>query len=113
MWTTTWKIEKKSLSPRNIHSKKNVTKHVVCCKEEYGYIESDMLLRGISNEEKETMINYYEYANNPSKYWNKYCKQYHAFELIVFKQHAAETWDDVVDFLKDNQQLQKMYSKNL
>ena len=75
--------------------------------------ENDMLLTDIPREDKSKLIDYYEYANNPSPHVDKYYTQYHAFELVVFKKHAAETWDAIVDFFKDNQQLSKRYSKNL
>ena len=75
--------------------------------------ENDMLLTEIPREDKTKLIDYYEYANNPSPNWDKYYTQYHAFEVIVFKKHAAETWDAIVAFFKDNQQLLKRYSKNL
>ena len=75
--------------------------------------ENDMLLTEIPREDKTKLVEYYEYANNPSPHWDKYYTQYHAFEVIVFKKHAAETWDAIVDFFKDNHQLSKRYSKNL
>ena len=75
--------------------------------------ENDMLLAEIPREDKTRLIDYYEYANNPSPHWDRYYTQYHAFEVIVFKKHAAETWDAIVDFFKDNHQLSKRYSKNL
>ena len=75
--------------------------------------ENDMLLAEIPREDKTRLVDYYEYANNPSPHWDKYYTQYHAFEVIVFKKHAAETWDAIVDFFKDNHQLSKRYSKNL
>ena len=75
--------------------------------------ENDMLLTEIPREDKTKLIDYYEYANNPSPNWDKYYTQYHAFEVIVFKKHAAETWDAIVAFFKDNHQLSKRYSKNL
>ena len=75
--------------------------------------ENDMLLTEIPREDKTKLVDYYEYANNPSPHWDKYYTQYHAFEVIVFKKHAAETWDAIVDFFKDNHQLSKRYSKNL
>ena len=75
--------------------------------------ENDMLLAEIPREDKTKLVDYYEYANNPSPHWDKYYTQYHAFEVIVFKKHAAETWDAIVDFFKDNHQLSKRYSKNL
>ena len=75
--------------------------------------ENDMLLTEIPLEDKSKIIDYYEYSNNPSAHWDKYYTQYHAFEVIVFKKHAAETWDAIVDFFKDNHQLSKRYSKNL
>ena len=75
--------------------------------------ENDMLLTEIPHEDKTKLVEYYEYANNPSPHWDKYYTQYHAFEVIVFKKHAAETWDAIVDFFKDNHQLSKRYSKNL
>ena len=75
--------------------------------------ENDMLLAEIPREDKTRLVDYYEYANNPSPHWDKYYTQYHAFEVIVFKKHAAETWDAIVDFFKDNHQLSKQYSKNL
>ena len=75
--------------------------------------ENDMLLTEIPREDKTKLVDYYEYTNNPSPHWEKYYTQYHAFEVIVFKKHAAETWDAIVDFFKDNHQLSKRYSKNL
>ena len=75
--------------------------------------ENDMLLTEIPREDKTKLVDYYEYANNPSPHWDKYYTQYHAFEVIVFKKHATETWDAIVDFFKDNHQLSKRYSKNL
>ena len=75
--------------------------------------ENDMLLAEIPREDKTRLVDYYEYANNPSPHWDRYYTQYHAFEVIVFKKHAAETWDAIVDFFKDNHQLSKRYSKNL
>ena len=75
--------------------------------------ENDMLPTEIPPEDKKKIIDYYEYANNPSPHWDKYYTQYHTFELIVFKKHAAETWDVIVDFFKNNQQLSKRYSKSL
>ena len=75
--------------------------------------ENDMLLTEIPREDKTRLVDYYEYANNPSPHWDRYYTQYHAFEVIVFKKHAAETWDAIVDFFKDNHQLSKRYSKNL
>ena len=72
-----------------------------------------MLLTEIPREDKTKLIDYYEYANNPSPHWDKYYTQYHAFEVIVFKKHAADTWDAIVEFFKDNHQLSKRYSKNL
>ena len=75
--------------------------------------ENDMLLTEIPREDKTKLVDYYEYANNPSPHWEKYYTQYHAFEVIVFKKHAAETWDAIVDFFKDNHQWSKRYSKNL
>ena len=75
--------------------------------------ENDMLLKEIPNEDKRKIIDYYEYANNLSPHWDKYYTQSHAFELIVFKKHVAETWDAIVDFFKNNHQLSKRYSKNL
>ena len=75
--------------------------------------ENDMLLTEIPREDKRKLIDYYEYANNPSPHVDKYYTQYHAFELVVFKKHAAETWDAIVKFFKDSQQLSKRYSKNL
>ena len=76
-------------------------------------VENDMLLTGVSYEEKQKLVDYYEYANNPSAYRDKYYTQYHAFELSVFKKHAVERWDAIVEFVKNNQQLQKRYSKSL
>ena len=75
--------------------------------------ENDMLLRKIPREDKSKLIDYYEYANNPSPHVDKYYTQYHAFELVVFKKHAADTWDAIVKFFKDTQTLSKRYSKNL
>ena len=75
--------------------------------------ENDMLLTEIPREDRTKLIDYYEYANNPSPHWDKYYTQYHAFEVIVFKKHAADTWDAIVEFFKDNHQLSKRYSKNL
>ena len=75
--------------------------------------ENDMLLAEIPHEDKTRLVDYYEYANNPSPHWDRYYTQYHAFEVIVFKKHAVETWDAIVDFFKDNHQLSKRYSKNL
>ena len=75
--------------------------------------ENDMLLTEIPREDKTKLVDYYEYANNPSPHWDKYYTQYHAFEVIVFKKHAADTWDAIVEFFKDNHQLSKRYSKNL
>ena len=75
--------------------------------------ENDMLLTEIPREDKTKLVDYYEYANNPSPHWDRYYTQYHAFEVIVFKKHAAETWDAIVDFFKDNHHLSKRYSKNL
>ena len=75
--------------------------------------ENDMLLAEIPREDKTRLVDYYEYANNPSPHWDRYYTQYRAFEVIVFKKHAAETWDAIVDFFKDNHQLSKRYSKNL
>ena len=75
--------------------------------------ENDMLLTNIPREDKSMLIDYYEYANNPSPHVDKYYTQYHAFELVVFKKHAAETWDAIVKFFKDTQTLSKRYSKNL
>ena len=75
--------------------------------------ENDMLLAEIPREDRTRLVDYYEYANNPSPHWDRYYTQYHAFEVIVFKKHAAETWDAIVDFFKDNHQLSKRYSKNL
>ena len=72
-----------------------------------------MLLTKIPLEDKGKLIDYYEYANNPSPYVDKYYIQYHAFELVVFKKHAAETWDAIVKFFKNTQTLSKRYSKNL
>ena len=72
-----------------------------------------MLLTEILCEDKSKIIEYYEYANNPSPHWDKYYTLYHAFELIVFTKHAAEKWDAIVEFFKTNQQLSKRYSKNL
>ena len=69
--------------------------------------ENDMLLTEIQREDKTKLVDYYEYANNPSPHWDKYYTQYHAFEVIVFKKHAVETWDAIVDFFKDNHQLSK------
>ena len=75
--------------------------------------ENDMLLTKIPLEDKGKLIDYYEFANNPSPYVDKYYIQYHAFELVVFKRHAAETWDAIVKFFKNTQTLSKRYSKNL
>ena len=75
--------------------------------------ENDMLLTKIPREDKGKLIDYYEYANNPSPHVDKYYTQYHAFDLVVFKKHAAETWDAIVKFFKDTQMLSKRYSKNL
>ena len=75
--------------------------------------ENDMLLTKIPREDKSKLIDYYEYANNPSPHVDKYYTQYHAFELVVFKRHAADTWDAIVKFFKDTQTLSKRYSKNL
>ena len=75
--------------------------------------ENDMLLTNIPIKDKSKLIDYYEYANNPSPHVDKYYTQYHAFELVVFKKHAAETWDAIVKFFKDTQTLSKRYSKNL
>ena len=75
--------------------------------------ENDMLLTEIPHEDKSKLIEYYEYANNPSPHWDKYYPQYHVFKLIVYKKHAAETWDAIVDFFLNNHQLLKRYSKNL
>ena len=75
--------------------------------------ENDMLLTKIPMEDKRRLIDYYEYANSPSPHVDKYYTQYHAFELVVFKKHAAETWDAIVKFFKDTQTLSKRYSKNL
>ena len=72
-----------------------------------------MLLTKIPVEDKRRLIDYYEYANNPSPHVDKYYIQYHAFELVVFKKHAAETWDAIVEFFKNTQTLSKRYSKNL
>ena len=75
--------------------------------------ENDMLLTKIPVEDKSKLIDYYEYANNPSPHVDKYYTQYHAFELVVFKKHASDTWDAIVKFFKDTQTLSKRYSKNL
>ena len=75
--------------------------------------ENDMLLKEIPHEDKKKIIDCYEYANNPSPHWHKYYTKYQAFELVVFKKHAAETWDAIVEFFKNNQQLSKRYSKSL
>ena len=75
--------------------------------------ENNMQLKEIPHEDKRKIIDYYEYANNQSPHCDKYYTQYHAFELIVFTKHAAETWDAIVDFFKNNHQLSKRYSKSL
>ena len=46
--------------------------------------DNDMLLAEIPREDKTRLVDYYEYANNPSPHWDKYYTQYHAFEVIVF-----------------------------
>ena len=77
-------------------------------------VENDMLLKGISDKDKQALIDHYEYVNNPLiKCCKKYYMQYHAFDLVVFKQYSVMAWNSIVEFFKDSQQLHKKYSKNL
>ena len=71
-------------------------------------VENDMLLKGISDKDKQALIDHYEYVNNPLiKFCKKYYMQYHAFDLVVFKQYSVMAWNSIVEFFKDSQQLHK------
>ena len=82
-------------------------------------LEEDMLLPGLSNNDKQAIISHYEYTNNPLSSsdlpppFNKYYLQYHVFDLVVFRKYATQAWNDVVQFFKDNKCLEKKYSKNM
>ena len=81
--------------------------------------EEDMLLEGLTNNDKTTIIDHYEYRNSPMRSsdvpppYNKYYLQYHAFDLVVFKKHAKQAWSDVVQYFKYNKDLEKKYTKNI
>ena len=80
-------------------------------------LEEDMLLEGLTNSDKNTIVSHYEYRNNPMSDvpppFNKYYLQYHVFDLIVFKKYAKQAWNDVVQYFKYNKDLEKKYSKNI
>ena len=82
-------------------------------------LEEDMLLEGLTNNDKHTIISHYEYRNSPMQSsdvpppFNKYYLQYHVFDLIVFKKYAKQAWSDVVQYFKYNKDLEKKYSKNI
>ena len=80
-------------------------------------LEEDMLLAGLTNNNKQTIISHYEYRNNPMSDvpppFNKYYLQYHVFHLVVFMKYAKQAWNDVVQYFKYNKDLEKKYSKNI
>ena len=68
-------------------------------------LEEDMLLTGLTNNDKQAIISHYEYRNNPMSSldvpppFNKYYLQYHVFDLVVFKKYAKQAWNDVIQYL--------------
>ena len=81
--------------------------------------EEDMLLEGLTNNDKTAIINHYEYRNSPMQSsdvpppYNKYYLQYHVFDLVVFNKYAKQAWSDVVQYFKYNKDLEKKYTKNI
>ena len=81
--------------------------------------EEDMLLEGLTNNDKTAIINHYEYRNSPMRSsdvpppYNKYYLQYHVFDLVVFNKYAKQAWSDVVQYFKYNKDLEKKYTKNI
>ena len=82
-------------------------------------LEEDMLLEGLTNNDKTTIINHYEYRNSPMQSsdvpppFNKYYLQYHVFDLIVFNKYSKQAWNDIVQYFKYNKDLEKKYTKNI
>ena len=80
-------------------------------------LEEDMLLEGLTNNDKTAIINHYEYRNNPMSDvpppFNKYYLQYHVFDLVVFNKYAKQAWSDIVQYFKYNKDLEKKYTKNI
>ena len=81
--------------------------------------EEDMLLEGLTNNDKTAIIEHYEYRNSPMRSsdvpppYNKYYLQYHVFDLVVFNKYAKQAWSDVVQYFKYNKDLEKKYTKNI
>ena len=82
-------------------------------------LEEDMLLEGLTNNDKTAIINHYEYRNSPMQSsdvlppYNKYYLQYHVFDLVAFNKYAKQAWSDVVQYFKYNKDLEKKYTKNI
>ena len=82
-------------------------------------LEEDMLLEGLTNNDKTAIINHYEYRNSPMQSsdvpppYNKYYLQYHVFDLDVFNKYAKQAWSDVVQYFKYNKDLEKKCTKNI
>ena len=82
-------------------------------------LEEDMLLEGLTNNDKNTIISHYEYRNSPMQSsdvpppYNKYYLQYHVFDLVVFNKYAKQAWNDIVQYFKYNKDLEKKYTKNI
>ena len=80
-------------------------------------LEEDMLLEGLTNNDKTAIMNHYEYKNNPMSDvpppFNKYYLQYHVFDLVVFNKYAKQAWNDIVQYFKYNKDLEKKYTKNI
>ena len=82
-------------------------------------LEEDMLLTGLSTKDKQAIISHYEYTNNPLSLsdlpppFNKYYLQYRVFDIVVFRKYATQAWNDVVQYFKNNKDLEKKYSKNI
>ena len=82
-------------------------------------LEEDMLLEGLTNNDKHDIIKHYEYRNSPMQSsdvpppFNKYYLQYHVFDLVVFNKYAKQAWSDVVQYFKYNKELEKKYSRNI